>query len=277
MDDTTVMVGARPKRSLTQNWGQNRQRVDRSRSSSRGWAILRKRRICRIEIDTDDRGMEIETDDTMLFRPRAVSLGFVDTPIGMGPATTLKSLRDLGAAEEDLRNCVSPSLRLSKIRRLWTICSRRLWSSTTETTSTLEPRDDASSSSIILEPDIVVLNPPTRDIPDQRPDGVSSNHFLLKSMTEVRLRRTEAGLRSHQEVNAATLIWSEADNDATQKIREGQDKAEPSRLSWTSWRSRSASFQPGWTWERRKSAVWRVYACSELWISAPNYRNSTRG
>ena len=47
------------------------------------------------------RGVKIETDDMTPFHPRAESAGFVDTPIGMGPATPLLSprwLSDLGAA-----------------------------------------------------------------------------------------------------------------------------------------------------------------------------------
>ena len=62
-----------------------------------------------------------------------------------------------------------------------------------ETSRFLEPRDDASSSSIIVEPDFIVLDPPAGNLPDHQPHGASSNNFILESMTDVRLRRTETG------------------------------------------------------------------------------------
>ena len=67
-----------------------------------------------------------------------------------------------------------------------------------ETDNTLEPRDDASSSSIVQESDFVVLNLPSRNLPDQRPHEVSRSNFILDPMTEVKLRKVETGTRSHQ-------------------------------------------------------------------------------
>ena len=92
MDDASLLVGARPKRSIAQKWEKIRCKVDQSRSNNvEGRSILAKR---------DGRGAKIEADYMTPFLPRADSAGFVDTPMGMGPATTLLSprwLSELGA------------------------------------------------------------------------------------------------------------------------------------------------------------------------------------
>ena len=73
------LTGARRKKPATRE--QIRQQV-RSRSNSRGWLTQARRA---------SRGTHHSTDDITPNRPRAESVGFVDTLIGEGPATTLTS------------------------------------------------------------------------------------------------------------------------------------------------------------------------------------------
>ena len=97
-----VLIGARPKQAVACEL--NRQRMDRSRSSnSRGRSVLSKR-IGRgaAELDMDDRSTPI--------RPRSGSVRFIDTPLGMGPATTLMSPRrysNLGAVGGEVLELIS--------------------------------------------------------------------------------------------------------------------------------------------------------------------------
>ena len=74
--DETLVIGARPKTAATSE--QNRQRMDRSRSNSRGRSVLTKR---------IGRGAEIDMTSPIRTRSgsRSESVGFVDTPIGLGP------------------------------------------------------------------------------------------------------------------------------------------------------------------------------------------------
>ena len=117
----------------------------------------------------------------------------------------------------------------------------------------MEPRDDASSSSIIQDPGFVILNPITELQSDQQPRGTGSNDNVLDTITEVRLRKLETGAKSNQEAIAATLSQIEADltisksNDvtyekwaikhdaqlkwATSKIRQGDDEREAIKTS----------------------------------------------
>ena len=93
-----MLVGAHSIKSIAREKEEIRRQVYRSRSNSRGRSILAKR---------VGRGAEMEADKTTLFRPRADSAGFVDTPISMGPATTLLSsqrLSELGAVGGSMEN-----------------------------------------------------------------------------------------------------------------------------------------------------------------------------
>ena len=132
MDDASMLIGACPKRSIAWDREQIRQQVDRSRSNSRGRSILAKR---------VGRGIEIDTYDTMPFRPRAESVGFVDTPIGMDPATLLlppRRLSDLGAAGGSMVELSLPPPWMTGKEKQWTGCTRRPWTSTTPSVPTTE-------------------------------------------------------------------------------------------------------------------------------------------
>ena len=80
-----------PRRKKPANRDQARQQVTRTRSNSRGRLTQAKRA---------GRQAHLTTDDLTPIRQRADSVGFVDTPIGQGPATALISPRrfsDAGA------------------------------------------------------------------------------------------------------------------------------------------------------------------------------------
>ena len=90
-ENMPMLIGARPKQAVAREL--NRQRMDRSRSNSRGRSVLSKR-IGRGAAELD---MDGESTPN---RPRSGYVGFIDTPLGMGPATTLISPRrysNLGA------------------------------------------------------------------------------------------------------------------------------------------------------------------------------------
>ena len=102
-ENLSVLIGARPKQSIARE--RNRQRMERSRSNSRGRSVLSRRmaRGSAAELDMDD--------EPTLIWPRSGSVGFIDTPIRMGPATTLMSPRrysNLGATGVKL-SCRSSS------------------------------------------------------------------------------------------------------------------------------------------------------------------------
>ena len=78
------LTGAR-RRSPTPR-DQTRQQVARTRSYSRGRLTQAKRN-----------GQHLTLDDNTHSRQRADSVGFVDTPIGQGPATALHSPRQISA------------------------------------------------------------------------------------------------------------------------------------------------------------------------------------
>ena len=82
---------------------QTRQQVARTRSNSRGQLPQAKRA---------GRGLHLTTDDVTPIRPRADSVGFVDTPIGQGPAMALISplrFSDAGAVGGLMADLVPPS------------------------------------------------------------------------------------------------------------------------------------------------------------------------
>ena len=94
MDDMPVLIGARPKTRAARE--RARLQMERTRSNSRGHSIHTRR--------TRASAAEIEDDSTPT-RPRTDSIDFVDTPIGMGPATALTSptrYSDIGTAGVEL-------------------------------------------------------------------------------------------------------------------------------------------------------------------------------
>ena len=80
MDDMPILIGARPKTQAARE--RARLQMERTRSNSRGRSILTRR--------TRGSAAEIEDESTPI-RPRTDSIDFIDTPIGMGPATALTS------------------------------------------------------------------------------------------------------------------------------------------------------------------------------------------
>ena len=95
-DNLPVLIGARSKKSVARE--RARQQMERSRSNSRGRSILSRR--------TGGSAAELDMDDESTpIRPRTESVSFINTPIGMGPATTLMSPRrysELGAVGVEL-------------------------------------------------------------------------------------------------------------------------------------------------------------------------------
>ena len=93
-NDLPMLIGARPKTATARE--RDRRQMERSRSNSRGRSIMTRR--------TRGSAAELEDESTPI-RRRADSVGLIDTPIGMGPATTLTSPRrysELGAAGMEL-------------------------------------------------------------------------------------------------------------------------------------------------------------------------------
>ena len=70
---------------------------------------------------------------------------------------------------------------------------------------------DSSSTSIIYEPDYVVLNPTTDNPIDDRPSRTEDITLRLDPMETVRLRRIEPRPLLQQEIAPASLIRIEAD------------------------------------------------------------------
>ena len=115
-------------------------------------------------------------DESTPIRPRSGSVGFVDTPIGMGPTTTLISPRrysNLGAVGGEVLELIAPPPMTDKDRE----AVDRLYQDTMEqcyqfrdSVSTAAGKD-STSTSIIMEPAYVVLdddvttvdNPPRSD------------------------------------------------------------------------------------------------------------------
>ena len=138
MDDMPVLIGARPKTQAARE--RARLQLERTRSNSRGRSIHTRR--------TRASAAEIEDDSTPA-RPRTDSIDFVDTPIGMGPATALTSptrYSDIGAAGVELTTeptGVDGAMALPAPPLL-----RRL--ATAESVS-LETDDESASTSVIMD------------------------------------------------------------------------------------------------------------------------------
>ena len=102
-DNLPILIGACPKQSIAHE--RARLQMERTRSNSRGRSIHTRR--------TRGSAAEIEDDSTPT-RLRTDSIDFVDTPIGMGPATALTSptrYSDIGTAgvRTNLRNILRKS------------------------------------------------------------------------------------------------------------------------------------------------------------------------
>ena len=167
-----VLVGARPKLTIARE--QNRQRIDQSRSNSQGRSVLSKR---------IGRGAKIDMDESIPIRPRSGSVGFVDTPIDMGPATTLLSPRrysNLGAVGGEVLELIVPPQTADKegeaVDQLYQDTMEQCYR-VRDCVST-DAGEDSTSTSITMEPDYVILdkdvttvnNPPRSDeIPEVTP------------------------------------------------------------------------------------------------------------
>ena len=146
-----ILIGARPKQSIARE--RNRQRMDRSRSNSRGRSIL-SRRIGHgsAELDMDDESAPI--------RPRSGSVRFINTPIGMGPATTLMSPRrysNLGATGGEVLELISAPPGPDGAAALPLLQPRERHHALRDSIST-EPENESASTSIIMDSEYVVLN-----------------------------------------------------------------------------------------------------------------------
>ena len=159
MDETLPMlVGARPKQAIARK--QNRQRMDRSRSNSRGRSVLSKR---------IGRGAEIEIDESTPIRPRSGSVGCIDTPIGMGPATALISPRwysNLGDVGGEVLELIVPPSTTDKEGETADLpyseppqrCYKMRDSVSTDA------GEDSASTSITMDPDYLVLDHNTNTV-----------------------------------------------------------------------------------------------------------------
>ena len=85
-----IRIRKTAEKSLFREREENRQQVDRSQRKSRGRAILSKRSVC---------DLESNMEETTPYRPRTDStttmrdgVGFINIPIGMGPAAMYRSL-----------------------------------------------------------------------------------------------------------------------------------------------------------------------------------------
>ena len=144
MDEMPVLIGARPNKQTARE--RARLQMERSRSNSRGRSILSRR--------ARGSAAEIEDESTPI-RPRTESTDFIDTPIGMGPATALTSPRrysELGTAGVELSTepaGVDGATALPAPPLL-----RRY--GTTDCVS-FETDDDSASTSVIMDDEYVVL------------------------------------------------------------------------------------------------------------------------
>ena len=167
MDETLPMlVGARPKQAIAHE--QNRQRMDRSRSNSGGRSILSKR---------IGHGAEIEMDESTPITPRSGSVEFIDTPIGMGPATALISPRrysNLGAiGGEGLELIVPPSTMEKEGESADLPYPEPLQGCYTMKDSvSTDARENSALTSVTMDPDYVVLDHNTNTV-IQPPEGIN--------------------------------------------------------------------------------------------------------
>ena len=151
-ENLPVLIGARPKQSIARE--RNRQRMERSRSNSRGRSVLSRRmaRGSAAELDMDDKSTPI--------RPRSGSVGFIDTTIGMGPATTLMSPRrysNLGATGGEVLELVSAPPGPAGAAALPLLQPRERHHALRDSIST-EPENDSASTSVIMDSEYVVLH-----------------------------------------------------------------------------------------------------------------------
>ena len=142
---------------------QNRQRMDRSRSNSRGGSVLSKR---------IDRRAEIEMEELTPIRPRSGSVGFIDTPISMGPAT--QTIQQLGSrGRRGVGADRSNPMMEKKGEVVDLLYPEPLeWCYTLRDSVSTDAGEDSASTSIIMEPDYVVLDLNTNTVlqPTERND-----------------------------------------------------------------------------------------------------------
>ena len=147
--DDNLLIGARPKQSVARE--QARQQMERSRSNSRGRSIMTRR--------TRGSAAELEDESTPI-RPRTDSVGFIDTPIGMGPATTLMSPRrysELGTVGVELTTEPARAAALPSAAALPVPPPRDRHHAARDSVS-LETDDDSASTSVIMDHEYVMLD-----------------------------------------------------------------------------------------------------------------------
>ena len=145
-DNLPILIGARPKTATARK--RARRQMERSRSNSRGRSIMTRR--------TRGSAAELEDESTPI-RPRADSVGLIDTPIGMGPATTLTSpwrYSELGAAGMELTTEPTEPAGAAALP----VPPPRDRHHGTRDSVSLETDDDSASTSVIMDNTYVMLD-----------------------------------------------------------------------------------------------------------------------
>ena len=188
MDGSMVeleFTGARQKMPTPRD--QTRQQVARTRSNSRGRLTHAKRT-----------GRHLTTDDGTPTRQWADSEGFVDTPIGKGPATALLSPRrfsDVGAVGGLRAELLPPPLLTQwendQADRPHQEAMEQFYSiEAGEPNGVSTPNDDAASTSSLITQETSQVDQP-EDHHDQLTQEASIGNFTLQPIETVRLRRIE--------------------------------------------------------------------------------------
>ena len=100
-------------------------------------------------------------DESTPIRPRSGSVGFIDTPLGMGPATTLRSPRhysNLGAVGGEVLELTSqPSATFGEAAALPPLQPRERHHAMRDSVST-NVGDDSASTSVIMDSEYMVID-----------------------------------------------------------------------------------------------------------------------
>ena len=100
-------------------------------------------------------------DESTPIRPRSGSVGFIDTPLGMGPATTLRSPRhysNLGTVGGEVLELTSqPSATVGEAAALPPLQPRERHHAMRDSVSK-DVGDDSASSSVIMDSEYLVVD-----------------------------------------------------------------------------------------------------------------------
>ena len=149
---------------------QTLQQVAQTRSYSRGWLTQAKRN-----------GQHLTTDDNTLSRQWVDSEGFVDTPIGQGPATALHSPGQLSAPGAVGGLLPLPHQESMDLQHLIDV---------DEPNGVSMPDDDAASTSRLIHEESGQVDPP-EDHHDRLAQEAGLGNLPPCPLEAVRLRRIE--------------------------------------------------------------------------------------